>query len=299
MDSSPSRRSLDRQGQLDESRIRRRSSCQRLPVTMPSSIEHAGDSAARVRVAGENVLVVSGPLHDDRAIAAGLRSWLAELAQQCRSAMSSPKLRPKAISVTSRTQIRRQRTRWGSCSATGTISLNVCLLFLRPQVVRYLLLQRAMPHAAHESLGEILGAGRRASSLNTARSTRSCCAAGRACRDGCSRERAGSPSAIARPVDLSDEQVHWDLGESQSYGQYLGLDQLLSVQKPVSVEHDEMLFIIIHQASELWMKLCLHELTAARDHISSRRSGPVVSRCWRASRASRRSSCSHGTCSPR
>ena len=71
----------------------------------------------------------------------------------------------------------------------------------------------------------------------------------------------------AKPVDLSDEQVHWDLGESQSYGQYLGLDKLLSAQRPVSAEHDEMLFIIIHQASELWMKLCLHELNAAREHI--------------------------------
>ena len=69
------------------------------------------------------------------------------------------------------------------------------------------------------------------------------------------------------PVDLSDEQVHWDLGESKSYGQYLCLDQVLSAQRPVSAEHDEMLFIIIHQASELWMKLCLHELTAAREHI--------------------------------
>ena len=59
------------------------------------------------------------------------------------------------------------------------------------------------------------------------------------------------PNRPSHPVDLSDEQVHWDLGESQSYGQYLGLDQLLSAQRPVSVEHDEMLFIIIHQASEL------------------------------------------------
>jgi tryptophan 2,3-dioxygenase len=75
-------------------------------------------------------------------------------------------------------------------------------------------------------------------------------------------------------VDLSDEQVHWDLGDSQNYGQYLGLERLLSAQKPVSYEHDEMLFIIIHQASELWMKLCLHELNAALAHIRRDDLGP-------------------------
>jgi tryptophan 2,3-dioxygenase len=75
-------------------------------------------------------------------------------------------------------------------------------------------------------------------------------------------------------VDLSDEQVHWDLGDSQNYGQYLRLDQILSAQKPVSFEHDEMLFIIIHQASELWMKLCLHELNQALDCIRRDDLGP-------------------------
>ena len=75
-------------------------------------------------------------------------------------------------------------------------------------------------------------------------------------------------------VDLSDEQVHWDLGESKSYGQYLGLEKLLSAQQPVSYEHDEMLFIIIHQASELWIKLCLHEINAALDHIRRDDLGP-------------------------
>ena len=88
----------------------------------------------------------------------------------------------------------------------------------------------------------------------------------------------------AKPVDLSDEQVHWDLGESQSYGQYLGLDQLLAAQRPVSVEHDEMLFIIIHQASELWMKLCLHELIAAREHIRRDDLGPSFKMLARVSR---------------
>jgi tryptophan 2,3-dioxygenase len=87
-----------------------------------------------------------------------------------------------------------------------------------------------------------------------------------------------------RPVDLADEQVHWDLGESQSYGEYLGLSQLLTAQRPVSSEHDEMLFIIIHQASELWMKLCLHELTAAREHIRRDDLGPSFKMLGRVSR---------------
>lgn len=87
-----------------------------------------------------------------------------------------------------------------------------------------------------------------------------------------------------RPVDFSDEQVHWDLGESQSYGEYLGLSQILTAQRPVSSEHDEMLFIIIHQASELWMKLCLHELTAAREHIRRDDLGPSFKMLARVSR---------------
>jgi tryptophan 2,3-dioxygenase len=85
-------------------------------------------------------------------------------------------------------------------------------------------------------------------------------------------------------VDFSDEQVHWDLGDSQSYGQYLSLEQILSAQRPVSFEHDEMLFIIIHQTSELWMKLCLHELTAALDHIRRDDLGPSFKMLARVSR---------------
>ena len=63
-------------------------------------------------------------------------------------------------------------------------------------------------------------------------------------------------------VDLSDESVHWDLGSSSSYSEYLRLDRLLDAQQPLSTEHDEMLFIIVHQVSELWMRLMLHELHA-------------------------------------
>ena len=61
--------------------------------------------------------------------------------------------------------------------------------------------------------------------------------------------------------------IHWDLDKSVSYSQYLQLDKVLTAQKPLSGQHDEMLFIVIHQASELWMKLCLHELAATRAQI--------------------------------
>ena len=76
-------------------------------------------------------------------------------------------------------------------------------------------------------------------------------------------------------VDLSDEAVHWDLTEALSYSQYLNLDKLLSAQHPLSYQHDEMLFIIIHQVSELWMKLCLHELGATVDCIRRDDLGPT------------------------
>lgn len=56
-----------------------------------------------------------------------------------------------------------------------------------------------------------------------------------------------------------------------SYGDYLGLDDLLGAQGPLSDAHDEMLFIIQHQTSELWMRLALHELDAARGHIQTER----------------------------
>ncbi|MEE9389150.1 MAG: tryptophan 2,3-dioxygenase [Paracoccaceae bacterium] len=53
-----------------------------------------------------------------------------------------------------------------------------------------------------------------------------------------------------------------------SYTDYLGLDQILAAQKPRTSTHDEMLFIIQHQTSELWMRLILHELGCARDAIA-------------------------------
>jgi tryptophan 2,3-dioxygenase len=58
-----------------------------------------------------------------------------------------------------------------------------------------------------------------------------------------------------------------DFKESMSYGDYLGLDRILSAQHPLSPNHNEMLFIIQHQTSELWIKLMLHELQAVREQI--------------------------------
>jgi tryptophan 2,3-dioxygenase len=79
-------------------------------------------------------------------------------------------------------------------------------------------------------------------------------------------EPSGEPQGAVQ-VDISDEAVFWDLKQSQTYGGYLDLERLLGAQHPRSSEHDEMLFIIVHQASELWMKLCLHELRATISRV--------------------------------
>ena len=60
-----------------------------------------------------------------------------------------------------------------------------------------------------------------------------------------------------------------DFSGAMSYGDYLHLDEVLGAQRPRSRDHNEMLFIVQHQASELWMKLVIHELRAARDHVRS------------------------------
>ncbi len=62
--------------------------------------------------------------------------------------------------------------------------------------------------------------------------------------------------------------LHTDLRDEMTYSGYLGLDTLLSSQHPRSDHHDEMLFIIIHQTTELWFKLIIHELAAVLDHIA-------------------------------
>ena len=60
-----------------------------------------------------------------------------------------------------------------------------------------------------------------------------------------------------------------DFSGAMAYGDYLRLEELLAAQRPLSGDHNELLFIVQHQASELWMKLMLHELLAARDHVKT------------------------------
>jgi tryptophan 2,3-dioxygenase len=62
---------------------------------------------------------------------------------------------------------------------------------------------------------------------------------------------------------VQDEKAQLDFSQSMGYGDYLQLDAILGAQKPLSPAHDELLFIVQHQTSELWMKLMLHELQAA------------------------------------
>ncbi|MFN9497416.1 MAG: tryptophan 2,3-dioxygenase [Erythrobacteraceae bacterium] len=75
------------------------------------------------------------------------------------------------------------------------------------------------------------------------------------------------------------------MADKVTYSSYLDLDRILAAQHPSSEAHDELLFIIVHQASELWLKLCLHELTAARDCIEADNLRPAFKMLARVARA--------------
>ncbi|WP_256461013.1 tryptophan 2,3-dioxygenase [Agromyces larvae] len=78
-----------------------------------------------------------------------------------------------------------------------------------------------------------------------------------------------------RPIEAS---VVTDFRDRMSYGGYLDLDTLLAAQRPISdpEHHDELLFIIQHQTTELWLKLLLHELRAACDHLADDELAPAL-----------------------
>lgn len=70
-------------------------------------------------------------------------------------------------------------------------------------------------------------------------------------------------------VFKDEKNIHTDFKEKMTYSDYLDLDKLLSSQNRLSDHHDEMLFIIVHHVSELWMKLILHEMNSAIHDIQS------------------------------
>lgn len=115
--------------------------------------EHTRSTSIRPQLFPGDVLRIFGPIHDETAIASALREWLCDLAYD-ELGLQLSKLAHERGFKYSRIQVRRQRTRWGSCSASGTISLNVCLMFLNPAVVRYLFVHelchtRHMNHSSH------------------------------------------------------------------------------------------------------------------------------------------------------
>jgi tryptophan 2,3-dioxygenase len=88
-----------------------------------------------------------------------------------------------------------------------------------------------------------------------------------------------------KPHDIvHEEKAKLDFSQSMSYGDYLQLDAILQAQKPLSPDHNEMLFIIQHQTSELWMKLMLHELSAAIAHVARDELQPAFKMLARVSR---------------
>jgi tryptophan 2,3-dioxygenase len=85
------------------------------------------------------------------------------------------------------------------------------------------------------------------------------------------------------PGDIT-EGAHADFRKSMSYADYLRLDDILGAQAPLSPAHDEMLFVVIHQAKELWMKLAIHELEAAVARIRADDLRPAFKMLARVSR---------------
>ncbi len=83
---------------------------------------------------------------------------------------------------------------------------------------------------------------------------------------------------------VRDEKAQLDFSADMSYGDYLQLDAILSAQKPLSPAHDELLFIVQHQTSELWMKLMLHELYAAVRNVAGDQLNPAFKQLARVSK---------------
>ena len=94
---------------------------------------------------------------------------------------------------------------------------------------------------------------------------------------------APAPQATGERI-VAEEGAQLDFKQDMSYGDYLHLDQVLTAQHPLSPDHNEMLFIVQHQTSELWMKLMLHELRAAVAAIAADQLGSAFKMLARVSR---------------
>jgi len=92
----------------------------------------------------------------------------------------------------------------------------------------------------------------------------------------------GCPLHHDAPTAHHDAKL--DFSADMSYGDYLHLDAVLNAQHPLSPDHNEMLFIVQHQTSELWMKLMLHELGAAIDHVTRDELAPAFKMLARVSK---------------
>ncbi|WP_322919374.1 tryptophan 2,3-dioxygenase [Nocardioides renjunii] len=91
-----------------------------------------------------------------------------------------------------------------------------------------------------------------------------------------------APGATPHQREL-EEGIQRDFSRSMSYGDYLRLDVLLAAQQPLSdpPQHDELLFIVQHQTTELWLKLMVHELRSARDLLRTDDLAPALKRMAR------------------
>lgn len=89
---------------------------------------------------------------------------------------------------------------------------------------------------------------------------------------------------MTTPYDPATEGAQMSFDGRMSYGDYLHLDALLTAQKPLSEAHDEMLFIVQHQTSELWMRLVVHELVAARETLAGTDMRPAFKMLTRVAR---------------
>lgn len=87
-----------------------------------------------------------------------------------------------------------------------------------------------------------------------------------------------------QPYDPAKDGAQMSFRERMSYGDYLSLDPILNAQKPLSTAHDEMLFIIQHQTSELWMKLAIHEIRATMLAVREDRLEPAFKMLSRVAR---------------